>query len=734
MTEALKTFEFAVDGVAAGAFWVLGFEAREALSEPTWMTVEAATGVRVDVDAIIGRAAHLTIFRADGSTRAIHGVVMEASLDAQSAEVFRFVATVASRDAALALGRDSRIFQEKTVPEIVKRVFDLAGLTGDACAWELTGRYRPHANVTQFNEPDLTFAARILAEEGIFYAVRQGERAETIAFLDGAGAYAPVDEAETLLDRDATQTSENVVWDLRDERTAGADALVLRDYDPAHPSLDLTVSERAAGSTGREVYLHPGGYREPSPGRSLARRVLARMGLRRRVIAGSSDVPHLAPARTFTVASHPREALNAELVVVEVIHRGFTGDGGGRYSNTFRALPRDTAFVPAPVPAPVVGGQHVAFVTTPQGGEIHTDDRARVKVRFPWDRSGLTDDRSSTWCRVGQLALGGSMILPRGGFEVLVDYEFGDIDRPMVAGHLYNGAARAPYELPASATRSSIQTATTAGGPGANELRFEDGAGAEEVFLNASKDLTVSVDHDASWEVTADVTRRVGSRRTLRVGNDLDARVTGARQLSVGGNQSISVTARTTENVGGSLTLSVGGMRKVQVGGDLAEETTGSLTRTVGSLQSITGLKGYQRVVAGASTTTVAALWTQLSGTSSASACSGARSQTIGALKLVKAKQISLDAKAAIVSNVAALVVKSGGGGVDDAKGAVAITAGGGLSVKASGISVTATSSITVIAGGCLIKMSSSGRVTVKAATIDLSGAKALGQVMHRSN
>jgi type VI secretion system secreted protein VgrG len=151
-------------------------------------------------------------------------------------------------------------------------------------------------------------------------------------------------------------------------------------------------------------------------------------------------------------------------------------------------------------------------------------------------------------------------------------------------------------------------------------------------------------------------------------------------------------------------------------------------------MQSITGIKGYQRVVAGASTTTVAALWAQVSGGSSGSACAGARSQTVGALKLVKAKQISLEAKSAVTTNVAALVVKSGGGGVDEAKGAVAITAGAGLSVKANGITVSATSSLTVIAAGCVIKMSSGGDVSVKAANIDLRGTKAFGQVLHRSN
>jgi uncharacterized protein involved in type VI secretion and phage assembly len=107
-----------------------------------------------------------------------------------------------------------------------------------------------------------------------------------------------------------------------------------------------------------------------------------------------------------------------------------------------------------------------AVVVGPPGEEIHVDAYGRVKVRFHWDRRGVDDDRSSCWLRVGQLALGGPMLIPRVGFEVLVDHELGDLDRPVVVGHLYNGEQPPPYELPAQSVVSSLQTATTQLFPG----------------------------------------------------------------------------------------------------------------------------------------------------------------------------------------------------------------------------------------------------------------------------
>ena len=129
------------------------------------------------------------------------------------------------------------------------------------------------------------------------------------------------------------------------------------------------------------------------------------------------------------------------------------------------------------------------------------------------------------------------MILPRNNFEVTVDFTLGDVDRPFVTGHLYNGLQKPPYALPAGATRSSIQSATTSGGAGANELRFEDSAGAEEIFLNASKDYTLSVDNDSSVHVKANETFKVGSNNQLSVGADHGMSVQGSRTLSVGASR-----------------------------------------------------------------------------------------------------------------------------------------------------------------------------------------------------
>ena len=147
-------------------------------------------------------------------------------------------------------------------------------------------------------------------------------------------------------------------------------------------------------------------------------------------------------------------------------------------------------------PRPTIPGAQTAIVVGPAGEEIHTDEHGRIKVQFHWDREGKSDDKSSCWIRVSQAWAGpgwGALFLPRIGQEVVVDFLEGDPDRPLVTGCVYNGQNLPPYRrCPGEKTKSTMRSSSSPGGGGFNELRFEDAAGEEEIYLHAQKDLTSS--------------------------------------------------------------------------------------------------------------------------------------------------------------------------------------------------------------------------------------------------
>jgi type VI secretion system secreted protein VgrG len=171
-----------------------------------------------------------------------------------------------------------------------------------------------------------------------------------------------------------------------------------------------------------------------------------------------------------------------------------------------------------------------AIVTGPKGEEIYTDEYGRVKVRFHWDRSSTEGDKSTCWIRVSQTGGLGNVILPRVGHEVIIDFLDGNPDRPVVVGRVFNKENMPIYPLPDNKTRALWRTkrygdagsygaakSLDTGAPGANELRFEDKGGKEEVFLHAERDMTLRVRHSESHNIGLDQSIDIGGSRDVKI-------------------------------------------------------------------------------------------------------------------------------------------------------------------------------------------------------------------------
>ncbi|MFM2254396.1 MAG: hypothetical protein RJB68_2733, partial [Pseudomonadota bacterium] len=226
-------------------------------------------------------------------------------------------------------------------------------------------------------------------------------------------------------------------------------------------------------------------------------------------------------------------------------------------------------------PKPHTHGPQTAVVTGPKGREIYTDEYARVKVSFHWNRYCPKDENSSCWIRVASPWAGtnfGGIAIPRIGQEVIVDFENGDPDRPIIIGRVYNAMNMPPWALPANMTQSGILTRSSEnGGPmNANALRFEDKKGQEEVWLHAEKDQRIEVEHDESHWVGHDRTKTIDHDETNHIKND--------RTETVDGHEKITVHKTRTEEVDGDETLTVHSNRTRQVDGH--EQETIDLTKT----------------------------------------------------------------------------------------------------------------------------------------------------------
>jgi type VI secretion system secreted protein VgrG len=442
---------------------------------------------------------------------------------------------------------DCRVFQNKTVREIVETIFGEFDYSD--FRFDLQRDYPPLEYCTQYHETTFDFISRLLEREGIHYYFRHNEDAESrhlLYFTDHNRGNPALDPATLPFHHDGHAEDYDAISSLSLDQQMRTRKVTLGDWDFVQKRLlrENTPTMLAIGEDRElERYRYPGGFVEPELGKHRSRIIMEAEEASHMLLRGNSQVRTLAPGHTFILEDHPFDEFNLEYMVLSVWHHGrnnLTTDAGpSDYGNEFTLQPHEVTWrAPLTTPKALVRGPQTALVTGAPGDEIHTDEYGRIKIQFHWDRQGQYDDKSSCWVRVAQVWAGngyGTMFIPRVGMEVVVDFLEGDPDQPLVTGCVYNGVNMPPQPLPQFATRSGIKTLSSKGGGGTNELGFEDKKGSEEVFLQAEKDFNVNVKANLSESVGGDSNHKIGGKHLTHVGSDHHLKVDGDSHTTVNG-------------------------------------------------------------------------------------------------------------------------------------------------------------------------------------------------------
>ncbi len=572
---------------------VNAFREERCLGRPPelWVTVEIKD--QIDGDELVGKPAALELGRRGRDMRHFVGLVEAITVVGSpiaggiGVDLYRF--HLVSPLSLLEHVVTCEIFQELDVKAIISKVLDDYGIGPDGYEWRLTGSYPKRDYCVQYNECTLDFITRLIEEEGIYYFTDFSVEGAKIIFADDSTAGDDLEGADNRLpfrpdsDQDGQHDS---VRSIDDRRRVRSGKFVLRDYDFTRPELDMTVDAAADIDTDLERYDYPGGYTEPSEGSRLVQVLLEAEQVERCMLLIEGDCPRLVPGKKVLIEDALHDENNGEYVTTDVMQElvsARSADQMVSLTGVEDAQEREEAFItratllpsdipyrcPLVTPKPVIDGPQTATVVAPAGSsaeEIHTDEWGRSKVRFHWDLANVFDDKASCWMRTKQQQTSGSMVLPRVDWEVVVEFLEGDPDRPIVTGRMYNGVYMPPYALPEGKSRTAIRSHTTPGGDGHNEVRFEDKAGGEEVYVHAQYDVTVVAANNKTKSIGNCEAKMVGVDSTMSVGANQDIKVTmggkgsiGADQsLTVGGNRSVEVNALQALKVGGDSTNSVG--------------------------------------------------------------------------------------------------------------------------------------------------------------------------------
>src|SRR5690606_32166858 len=346
---------------------------------------------------------------------------------------------------------------------------------------------------------------------------------------------------------DAAMVSSPCIRNFTKQQAVAVDGVMLDDYDFQKPQHSFLAQTQDEAFSRLSVYRWPGRYEDVETGTRMSRQELDALRIEHQQATGVSNCEALTAGNVFSLVSHPSPSFNQDYLLVAVEHQGeqpqvleeYSGSGGCRYSNKFKAIPAHQTYRPPHVYTKPLASAQTAVVVGPPGEQIYTDEHGRIKVRFHWDREG----KHSCWLRLTQGWAGnfwGTMILPRVGQEVLVEFIDGDPDRPIVTGCLYHGLHKPPYALPEHKSRTLLRSQNLSGVDG-HEIMLEDGAEQEKISVHSSRDLEVHATRDMQLLVDQHHQEYVAGDELSTIVGDSHSSVSSESRLRIAGQDSLSV-------------------------------------------------------------------------------------------------------------------------------------------------------------------------------------------------
>ncbi len=569
----------------------------------------------VDPKKIIGQGVTIEVIQRDGTTRQFTGMVNRFSQGTRHARFSFYYLTIVPNVWLLTQIFQSRIFQQKSVPDILKIIF-----AGFDVSWEIQGTFEPRNYCVQYRETDFDFASRLMEEEGVFYYFEHTDGKHKMVIANTPQSHRDCPSKSTIpFFLDVSRAAEDFVTSITSWQTdynLQTGKVTLWDHNFQLPGKKLEADKPSlfsiADNQKMEYYDFPAGYARKYDGISKdggeqpaelqkiyqdnAKTAEVRMQAldgRYKTAIGSSDCSSLIAGYRFSMTRHPNASENGKYVITSIVHEieqnpAYVSDDHSDqpYRNTFNCMAHGAGVPPyRPIrktAKPFIYGSQTAIVVGPAGEEIFTDKYGRVKVQLHWDREGQGNADSSCWVRVAQAWAGnrwGMMFIPRIGMEVIVHFLEGDPDQPIITGCVYNPSTMPPYTLPDEKTKMTIKSDSSKGGGGFNEIRFEDKKGSEQVFLHGQKDQDIRIRN----------TRRelIGNDRHLIVKRDKREKVERDEHIIIERDLIEKIERDFHRHIEGKMAAKTDGSMSHEVGSSMAEKVGGSSALDVGNFYSV---------------------------------------------------------------------------------------------------------------------------------------------------
>lgn len=611
-----QVMKFHSDGVDDGKLELTRLVGEEAINRPYTFHLELVSEDKdIDFKSVVHNPAHIAIkqgIKQAGSdkraatTVKVHGIISSIEQAGRHLDAVQYRAVLMPKLWLLSLSFNSRIFQDTTVPDMVKKICDDAGVK---CDIDKLSGYKTREYIVQYEESDLDFVHRWLEHEGIYYYFVQEDDEEKVVFRgkpEGYGTltgdhefrYKPQQDAKAQKEGSDSEESaddwfkEEVITEISCTQKQLPKEVVLNDYNWRTPQdkLDCTaqVSDKGIGT----VYQYNNHYSDKDEGKKLADIRAEEINCREFEFRGVSDARGFRAGMVFSLKAPDdgkekernglKDEFYQEYLLVEVHHTatqsvalGSGNASGATYSNTFLAIPKSKSFRPPCVtPWPAIKGVMHAVIDGEDDSTPYAqiDDKGRYKVRFPLDRGDSSGGHASRWVRKAEAYAGPNqgMHFPLlKGSEVLITHIDGDPDRPIISGAVYN-------EQNTSVVHQHNHTHNTIVTPIGNALTLDDTQGAPQISIYTTSQINkVFIDGTDGSEKIEVSSGGDDQKLIIDKGNEniiLKAKVSGC-QIRIGKSAGEGTDGKAKDADG--MRITTAGEYNMKVGGDMGIEVTG---------------------------------------------------------------------------------------------------------------------------------------------------------------
>jgi type VI secretion system secreted protein VgrG len=500
-----------------------------------------------------------------GKVSKIHGLFSSFEQMEEVQDWVRCRAVLVPRLWKLTLTRKNRCFRDMKMADCLQQILADYGLKATVSL----GNDPRRKHRVQYRESDFVFISRWLEHDGNYYYFKHSGTEEEACFgTTSAGPiggdsstveYEPREMSAPAAKKDAAK---GVVTDFTCRVRPLPKKVHVVDWDPMKVQTDLGSADVDSNGTG-DVYeydLYPVGGGSAA---ALAKVRAEAIKCRGKIFRGAGRCPFFRAGAEFDLKGH--YSFDGKYLLTRVLHRmsqavGITGlkDLPDAYTNEFECIPASVPFRPERLtPWPKAHGYTEGKVTKGGGaGGGQMDENGSYGVVTVLDDNGQGQPTEHPAVRMAQPYAGAShgMHFPLDvDVEVLVGYEEGNPDRPVILSAVPNPKTKSPV-VGENNTQCVVRSAS------GNMIRMEDKDGSEDFFLYAKKDRDSRIEKDDKEIVGQDKHTVVKRDKMEKVEGDRHEVVDKSHMEKVGKDRFIDVQGKQAVAIGsGGFSLSVQG-------------------------------------------------------------------------------------------------------------------------------------------------------------------------------